>query len=105
MKKKIPDLLKIEDIVPIYWAEVSEWNSRHSPAKFFNMSKGKADPLFRYLVITTDQYPGFDEFYLVCYFDRLGNWITQSAFDTLKEALDHGEHAFGVRPEHWFDAE
>lgn len=104
MKKPVPGFIQLEGIVPLYWSEVSERNSRSSPEKFFDLSKGKEDPPFRYLVITTDQYPGFDEHYLICYFDVEGNWITQSARDTLEEALSYAEYAFKVRPEQWFDA-
>jgi hypothetical protein len=104
MKKKIPDFIDLQGIVPICWAEVSKRNSLHCRMKFFDLSKGKADPPFRYLVITTDQYPGFDEHYLVCYFDVEGNWITQSARDTLEEAFTYCEYVFRVRPEQWYEA-
>jgi hypothetical protein len=104
MKKQVPDLLQLQDIVPLYWSEVSERNSRRSPEKFFDLSKRREDPPFRYLVITTDQYHGFDEYYMICYFDVAGNWITQSAFDTLKEALSYAEYAFRVQPNQWFEA-
>lgn len=105
MRKKVPEILDLQGIVPLYWAEVSERNSRCSPTKFFDLSKGREDPPFRYLVITTDQYSGFDEYYLVCYFDMQGNWITQGGFDSLKDAFDHGGNAFKLGPGHWFDAE
>jgi hypothetical protein len=105
MNKKIPNFLDLQGIVPLYWCGISGRNSRCSQMKSFYLSKGLADPPSRYLVITTDQYPGFDEFYLICYFDAKGNWITQSAHDTLKEAFEHGEHAFKVRPERWYEAE
>jgi hypothetical protein len=82
--------------VPLYWPEISERNGRRSPEKFFDLQKGKENPPFRYLVITTDQYPGFDEYYMVCYFEVEGKWITRGAFDTLKDAFDHGKQAFRV---------
>lgn len=100
-QQPIPNALKTENSEVLYWVEISD---KHKPIKkvfLYDISAGKPDPNVRYLAIIFEDVPGYDGYYLVCYFDDDGNWITQSPFDILDEAFDHGKTAFGVPTGEW----
>ena len=101
MSQELPKHLKIEDLYPMYWVQVNKLYRKSKKCKFFDISKGKEDPPFKYLVIGPDDVDGFYDHLLVCYFDEEGNWITQTPFKTVEEAFDHGEFAFNVNPRWW----
>ncbi len=102
LNRSLPDELDIEEFSALYWAIIDRENSVSETATFFDLSKGKPDPPFRYLVIGADRIESFEEHYLLCYFDEQGKWITQSPFDTLEEAFKQGEFAFKVERDKWF---
>ena len=101
MTESLPDELKIGDLEPVCWVEVPEMHRQSKRTLYFDVSKGRKDPPFRHLVIAPDRYEGFDEHYLLCYFDEEGNWVTQSPFDTLEEAIQHGRFAFEIEEKDW----
>jgi hypothetical protein len=101
-RKKVPGELSLEGLEPLYWARIAPNKKIALKCHFFDLSKGKPDPPFYYLGVSKEQEPLFEEYYLVCYFDSQGNWITQTPFETFDEVLRHGELSFGVEECHWY---
>lgn len=93
--------LDYKDLKPICWAEIRAHVKYEDRCRFIDGSKGKFDPRFCYLVIAPDRIEGYDEHLIVCYFDKDGEWITQSFFESLKEAIDHCRWLFETADEDW----
>lgn len=105
--KPVPDHLEVETLEIICWAEILPAVRYEERCRFYNGSTGQPDPRFHHLAVVTEQVEGFEPSYLVVYFDRQGSWITQSSFETLQGAIDHGRNTFEIKDWqwHWIDTD
>lgn len=103
----MPAHLDIQSVDVICWAHILPGVDYEKRCRFYDGSLGRPDPRFHHIAIAPDRAEGFEPHYLVAYFDEKGAWITQSPFDTLQEAIDHGRHAFELKDWqwHWVDTD
>ena len=96
--------MKLSDIklcgeTPLCWSDIKATSDYQSKTQFFNGSTSQHDPRFYYIAILEEEV---DEAYLTCYFDKNGEWVTQSVHGTFVEAIDHNRYLFGIEEYDWF---
>lgn len=97
----IPHIINLEGEDPICWLEIPNYKFKNSKCLHYDLSKGGQDPAFKYITITTAQHPGYEEHFLLCYFDQSGKWITQMGFENIDMAFNQIEYEYGLSRKKW----
>ena len=92
----LPKNIKLYDEVAICWGRIMAHVNYESRCMFLNGSTGQPDSRFHHFVIISD-IPLWE----VVYFDKEGEWVTQSVFESLQDAIDHAKWLFEIPDYEW----